>query len=63
MNYRHIALSAALSCIAITPAAAGEPRAVIELFTSQDGNLPAMKYRGAKSDWHNGMFAATVRRP
>jgi hypothetical protein len=37
MNYRHIALSAALTCIAMTPpsASAGEPRAVIELFTSQ----------------------------
>jgi hypothetical protein len=37
MNYRHIALSAALVCIALTPppASAGEPRAVVELFTSQ----------------------------
>jgi hypothetical protein len=38
MNYRHIAFAAALICTAsITPppASAGEPRAVIELFTSQ----------------------------
>ena len=38
MNYRPIALSAALVCIASMmppPASAGEPRAVIELFTSQ----------------------------
>ena len=38
-------------------------QASIELFTSRDGQLPAMKHRGSKSDWHNGMFAATVRRP
>ena len=38
MNYRHIAFSAVLICaspIALTAASAGEPRAVIELFTSQ----------------------------
>jgi len=35
MNPRHLALAAALACAAITPAAAGEPRAVVELFTSQ----------------------------
>ncbi|HZL61491.1 MAG TPA: DUF1223 domain-containing protein [Pseudolabrys sp.] len=38
MNYRHIAFAAAAICIAsMTPlsASAGEPRAVIELFTSQ----------------------------
>jgi hypothetical protein len=35
MNYRTIAFSAALACAAVTPAAAGEPRAVVELFTSQ----------------------------
>jgi hypothetical protein len=34
MGYRRIAIAAALAC-AITPAAAGEPRAVVELFTSQ----------------------------
>jgi hypothetical protein len=41
MNYRHIAYAASLICSALTvtgmfaPALAGEPRAVIELFTSQ----------------------------
>jgi hypothetical protein len=43
MNYRHITFAAALICISLTatppamiaPALAGEPRAVIELFTSQ----------------------------
>jgi hypothetical protein len=38
MNYRHIAFAAALICTASMtppPATAGEPRAVIELFTSQ----------------------------
>ena len=38
MNYRHIAFAGALICAASTPllpASAGEPRAVIELFTSQ----------------------------
>jgi hypothetical protein len=38
MNYRHIALSAALAWLASLPVcsvSAGEPRAVIELFTSQ----------------------------
>ena len=38
MNYRHITFAAALICtspIALTAASAGEPRAVIELFTSQ----------------------------
>ena len=36
MNYRHIAFAAALVCTSLTaPAMAGEPRAVIELFTSQ----------------------------
>ena len=37
MNYRHIAFSAALVTIAMMPppVSAGEPRAVIELFTSQ----------------------------
>lgn len=37
MNYRHFAFVAALICTSITapPASAGEPRAVIELFTSQ----------------------------
>ena len=35
MNYRTIAFAAALACAAVTPAAAGEPRAVVELFTSQ----------------------------
>jgi hypothetical protein len=35
MNYRTIAFAAALACVAVTPAAAGEPRAVVELFTSQ----------------------------
>jgi len=38
MDYRHIAFAAALTCAASLmppPAGAGEPRAVIELFTSQ----------------------------
>jgi hypothetical protein len=36
MNYRHTAFAAALVCTSLTaPASAGEPRAVIELFTSQ----------------------------
>ena len=38
MNYRHIAFAGALICATSTPllaASAGEPRAVIELFTSQ----------------------------
>jgi hypothetical protein len=38
MNYRHIVFVAALICTSVTsmpPASAGEPRAVIELFTSQ----------------------------
>ena len=38
MNYRHIAFAAAVICTAsltLPPANAGEPRAVIELFTSQ----------------------------
>ena len=38
MNYRHIAFASALICTASMmplPASAGEPRAVIELFTSQ----------------------------
>ena len=35
MNHRTIVLAAALACAAVTPAAAGEPRAVVELFTSQ----------------------------
>jgi hypothetical protein len=36
MNYRHITFATALICTAAaTPASAGEPRAVIELFTSQ----------------------------
>ncbi len=37
MNYRHITFAAALICTSLTatPASAGEPRAVIELFTSQ----------------------------
>jgi hypothetical protein len=38
MNYRHITFAAALICTYLTvapPASAGEPRAVIELFTSQ----------------------------
>jgi hypothetical protein len=38
MNYRHLALSAALigtALIASPPVSAGEPRAVVELFTSQ----------------------------
>lgn len=37
MNYRHIAFAGALICVAATmpPAGAAEPRAVIELFTSQ----------------------------
>jgi hypothetical protein len=36
MNYRHITFAAALVCTSVTtPALAGEPRAVIELFTSQ----------------------------
>jgi len=37
MNYRHIAFSAALVCSAVIPplAFAGEPKAVVELFTSQ----------------------------
>ena len=35
MNYRTIAIAAALSCAASMPAFAGEPRAVVELFTSQ----------------------------
>jgi hypothetical protein len=36
MNYRHITFALALVCTAMsTPASAGEPRAVIELFTSQ----------------------------
>jgi hypothetical protein len=36
MNYRHITFAAALVCTSVTaPALAGDPRAVIELFTSQ----------------------------
>jgi hypothetical protein len=36
MKIRHITLSAIFACVAsVTPASAGEPRAVIELFTSQ----------------------------
>jgi hypothetical protein len=36
MNYRHIIFAVALICTSLTaPALAGEPRAVIELFTSQ----------------------------
>ncbi len=35
MNYRTIAFAAALACATVMPAAAGEPRAVVELFTSQ----------------------------
>jgi hypothetical protein len=36
MNYRYIGFAAALACASLTvPASAGEPRAVIELFTSQ----------------------------
>ncbi len=36
MSYRHITIAAAIICTtAIAPALAGEPRAVIELFTSQ----------------------------
>ena len=38
MNYRHITFVAALICASVatlSPASAGEPRAVIELFTSQ----------------------------
>src|SRR5450755_5063411 len=36
MNYRHTAFAAALVCTSLTaPVSAGEPRAVIELFTSQ----------------------------
>ena len=37
MNYRHIAFSAALvsTALMVSPLSAGEPRAVIELFTSQ----------------------------
>jgi hypothetical protein len=35
MNYRHITLSALFCIASLTPASAGEPRAVIELFTSQ----------------------------
>ncbi len=35
MKYRNIALAAVIVCGAVTPAAAGDTRAVIELFTSQ----------------------------
>src|SRR6266568_7007261 len=35
MNYRHIAFAVAIIGSALTAASAGEPRAVIELFTSQ----------------------------
>ncbi len=35
MNYRHFAFIAALACCGISSAALGEPRAVVELFTSQ----------------------------
>ena len=36
MNYRHITFASALICTALTaPSIAGEPRAVVELFTSQ----------------------------
>jgi hypothetical protein len=35
MRCRHIALTAMLVCFALAPATAGEPRAVVELFTSQ----------------------------
>jgi hypothetical protein len=35
MNVRPIVIAAALACASVTPAAAGEPRAVVELFTSQ----------------------------
>jgi len=35
MNYRHIAYAAALACSSLTATAFAEPRAVIELFTSQ----------------------------
>ncbi len=34
--------------------------ASLELFTNLNGELPPMAFRGMKSDWHNGMFAATV---
>src|ERR1700688_3928092 len=54
MNYRHIAFAAALVCpaiITLTPAFAGEPRAVIELFTSQGCSScpPADKLMGELS--------------
>jgi hypothetical protein len=35
MGYRHLAIAAALACVTVAPASAGEPRAVVELFTSQ----------------------------
>ena len=35
MNYRHIAFAAAIAGAALAPSARAEPRAVIELFTSQ----------------------------
>ena len=35
MRYCYFAISAVLACAALVPAVAGEPRAVIELFTSQ----------------------------
>ncbi len=35
MNYRHIAFAAAIICMALNAPARAEPRAVIELFTSQ----------------------------
>ncbi len=35
MTVRSIVIAAALACAAVTPSAAGEPRAVVELFTSQ----------------------------
>jgi hypothetical protein len=35
MNYRNIAIATALACVVSMPAFAGEPRALVELFTSQ----------------------------
>jgi hypothetical protein len=52
MNYRHIAFATALICsAAATPAPAGEPRTVIELFTSQGCSScpPADKLAGELS--------------
>ena len=55
MNRRAITISAVLACAAIAPAWAGEPRAVVELFTSQGCSScpPADKLMGELSQDHS----------